>query len=525
VERYLYGAGVDNVLSRTSAGGVVWSLADRQGSVVDLVDGAGNVLNHFVYDSFGNRSESTSADFRFGYTGRELDGETGLYYYRARYYDPSLGRFISEDPIGFSAGDTNLYRYVSNSPTNFTDPTGKFAILPILAAAAVVGLTGAGIGAAWGFASGVAQSFDSDRRNDILGWDSVGSAYIHGLIGAGKGAALGFGIAFAGSVAVGTALAAGAPAWIVGGAVYGAGVVGVGAGVISAANNFSQGNYATAAVDLAGSIYGGSKLWSTYQGAKQQAFDRAAANARPISQVGDPRLNSSGQIVPTQSSALATRTSIGGAIVPYSNPSAGSLVLANSASSAIAGATSTVTGQLLIPTDPFYQYLQHPNYSDLSIGALNKLSGYIAEGEVQLIRSTPYDLQTAGTIRNNVINSGVNKLSTRYIKGKGNIAFAEGIINDTNISQVRAFAGKEHLQGYATLPQNRQLVSEKLGRVDRKFDSESKILEEILKITKPGDIGAIKIFSERFVCNNCGDMISQFKRLRPHIKIIISTGE
>jgi RHS repeat-associated protein len=124
VERYLYGDGTDNVLSREKGGAVVWSLGDRQGSVVDLVDENGAVLNHFVYDSFGNRSGSSTADFRFGYTGRELDGETGLYYYRARYYDPTVGRFISEDPVGFSAGDTNLYRYVNNSPTNYTDPTG-----------------------------------------------------------------------------------------------------------------------------------------------------------------------------------------------------------------------------------------------------------------------------------------------------------------------------------------------------------------------------------------------------------------
>lgn len=59
-----------------------------------------------------------------GYTGREWDFETGLYYYRARYYDPSIGRFISEDPIGFSGEDTNLYRYVENSPTNKIDPLG-----------------------------------------------------------------------------------------------------------------------------------------------------------------------------------------------------------------------------------------------------------------------------------------------------------------------------------------------------------------------------------------------------------------
>lgn len=124
VERYLFGAGVDNVLSREKGGAVVWSLADRQGSVVDLVDQNGAVLNHFAYDSFGQRTQTTGVEFRFGYTGRELDAETGLYYYRARYYDPMVGRFVSEDPIGFGAGDPNLYRYVGNNATNFTDPSG-----------------------------------------------------------------------------------------------------------------------------------------------------------------------------------------------------------------------------------------------------------------------------------------------------------------------------------------------------------------------------------------------------------------
>jgi RHS repeat-associated protein len=125
VERYLYGDGTDHVLSRERSGTVVWSLGDRQGSVVDLVSENGTVLNHFVYDGFGTRTGITTAEFRYGYTGRELDTETGLYYYRARYYDSKVGRFISEDPIGFSAGDTNLYRYVGNNSTNYTDPSGQ----------------------------------------------------------------------------------------------------------------------------------------------------------------------------------------------------------------------------------------------------------------------------------------------------------------------------------------------------------------------------------------------------------------
>lgn len=57
-------------------------------------------------------------------TGREWDKETGLYYYRARYYDPMEGRFLSKDPESFAGGDANLYGYVLNNPINYTDSTG-----------------------------------------------------------------------------------------------------------------------------------------------------------------------------------------------------------------------------------------------------------------------------------------------------------------------------------------------------------------------------------------------------------------
>jgi RHS repeat-associated protein len=101
-------------------------LADHQGSIRQIVDNGGALLNQITYDSYGNITHQTnpSVTFRFGYTGREWDGETGQYYYRARYYDARVGRFLSTDPIGFSAGDANLYRYVGNSPTNATDPSG-----------------------------------------------------------------------------------------------------------------------------------------------------------------------------------------------------------------------------------------------------------------------------------------------------------------------------------------------------------------------------------------------------------------
>ena len=129
--RYLHGTGVDQVLASEDAQGeVLWALADNQGTVRDVVDATGVVVNHVTYDSFGGVTgeSNTGVDFRFGYTGREFDEETGLYYYRARYYDAATGRFISQDPIGFEAGDGNLYRYVFNSPTNFNDYSGEAVI-------------------------------------------------------------------------------------------------------------------------------------------------------------------------------------------------------------------------------------------------------------------------------------------------------------------------------------------------------------------------------------------------------------
>jgi RHS repeat-associated protein len=123
--RYLYGTGIDQVLADETPNGVTWALADHQGIVKDLLDGNGAIVSHISYDSFGRVISNTgNIDFRYGYTGREADSETGLDYYRARYYDSAVGGFISEDPIGFSAGDRNLRRYVGNSPTNFVDPSG-----------------------------------------------------------------------------------------------------------------------------------------------------------------------------------------------------------------------------------------------------------------------------------------------------------------------------------------------------------------------------------------------------------------
>ena len=121
----LLNGGIDEVFSRAEGAGTRNLLADALGSTLALADSSGAVQTGYAYDPFGSTaSAGDPTGSASQYTGRENDG-TGLYYYRARYYSPSLQRFVSEDPIGFRAGDINLFAYVGNSPSNFTDPSGE----------------------------------------------------------------------------------------------------------------------------------------------------------------------------------------------------------------------------------------------------------------------------------------------------------------------------------------------------------------------------------------------------------------
>ncbi len=135
--RYLWGVGSDQILadediaSVSQPGDILWTLGDNQNNVRDLVaydsdSDTTAVVNHKAYDAFGNVTNETNAavDTLFGYTGRPFDDATGLQNNLNRWYDATVGKWLSEDPIGFDAGDANLYRYVGNSPTQFTDPLG-----------------------------------------------------------------------------------------------------------------------------------------------------------------------------------------------------------------------------------------------------------------------------------------------------------------------------------------------------------------------------------------------------------------
>ncbi len=137
LRRYIVGTIVDDRIASTENGNTsappkTYYHVNHQGSVIAMTDSAGNATGcaagvscqRMSYDEFGRLGAGSLATGQpYRYTGRRFDAETGLYYYRARYYTPVLGRFLQTDPLGYK-DDFNLYAYVGNNPTNATDPTG-----------------------------------------------------------------------------------------------------------------------------------------------------------------------------------------------------------------------------------------------------------------------------------------------------------------------------------------------------------------------------------------------------------------
>ena len=123
--RYIQGAGIDEPIAMLRSSATSYYEADGLGSVSSLSNTAGALANTYTYDSFGKLTASTGSIVDpFQYTGREFDNETGMYYYRARYYYQNVGRFISEDPLRFRAA-INFYPYVLNNPVRWRDPDGR----------------------------------------------------------------------------------------------------------------------------------------------------------------------------------------------------------------------------------------------------------------------------------------------------------------------------------------------------------------------------------------------------------------
>jgi len=125
--RYTQSKGVDKPLAQLRSGTVSYYQQDGLGSVTSLTNSAGAVAETYTYDSYGKPTASTGTLVNpFQYTAREFDSETDIYYYRARYFDPSAGRFLNQDPIRFGGG-TNFYAYTRNNPVIRTDPFGHYS--------------------------------------------------------------------------------------------------------------------------------------------------------------------------------------------------------------------------------------------------------------------------------------------------------------------------------------------------------------------------------------------------------------
>ena len=164
--RYTHGPGIDEPIAVTKAGATFFYHQDGLGTGTDLADSTGAMAKSYAYDAYGTIVDQTGTlEQPYTYTGREFDAETGLYYYRARYYDSASGRFLQKDPIGFLGGDLNTYSYVYQTPTFYNDPSGE------------VGLAGAG----YGFIAGGTSAFIHSGGN----WQA---AAVGALAGAAVGA-------------------------------------------------------------------------------------------------------------------------------------------------------------------------------------------------------------------------------------------------------------------------------------------------------------------------------------------------
>ncbi|MGA1823831.1 MAG: RHS repeat-associated core domain-containing protein [bacterium] len=180
VNYYTHGPGIDEPLEVRIGGTTYYYLSDGLGSINQIADSLGNIQQEYTYDSFGNIvNQAGIVNNPYTYTGREFDSESGLYYYRARFYDPRIGRFLTQDPIGFAGGDTNLYTYCMNNPVNWIDPWGFFTVS--------VGITisgGLGIGGGGGTFINIGHNSSEEMMS---GW----SASLTGTAGAGAFAGAG----------------------------------------------------------------------------------------------------------------------------------------------------------------------------------------------------------------------------------------------------------------------------------------------------------------------------------------------
>jgi RHS repeat-associated protein len=192
--RYTHGPGIDEPLILEKGGASFFYHVDGLGSITEITDINGNVIQRYTYSSFGKIESQLDPNFvqPYTFTAREFDSETSLYYYRARYYAATVGRFLQQDPFaGFvrTPESLNRYPYALNNPQSFVDPDAELPTLADLIGGAIVG-GGAGI------ISGAASGSKGGLTGAILGGALGGATGIFtGTIGAAVTNVTGGGVA------------------------------------------------------------------------------------------------------------------------------------------------------------------------------------------------------------------------------------------------------------------------------------------------------------------------------------------
>ncbi len=125
IRKFIMGPRIDEPVVMAIDGKKFYHHFDALGSVVTLTNQDGKIANDYRYDVYGQFAANPSGqvDTPYKFTGRRFDSESGLYYYRARMYDPGIGRFMQNDPLGYIDG-LNMFAYVGNNPVNWIDPMG-----------------------------------------------------------------------------------------------------------------------------------------------------------------------------------------------------------------------------------------------------------------------------------------------------------------------------------------------------------------------------------------------------------------
>jgi RHS repeat-associated protein len=176
--------GVDEIYLRTDSTGAYVPLSDALGSTLELINASGDIPAEYTYGPFGETIASGTLANSFQYTGRENDSD-GLYFYRARYYSPDMGRFLSEDPLQFIGGN-NLYAYAVNNPTTYRDPSGQ--IFGIDDAVLAIGGAVVGVGVQFGHDVVTGQWSDWQHYAGSAFGGAVGGLALEYTGGIGSGA-------------------------------------------------------------------------------------------------------------------------------------------------------------------------------------------------------------------------------------------------------------------------------------------------------------------------------------------------